>query len=51
MSIPIKQIPILTGKVASDFITKSENNLTKKHTIDFSLESEMAKKILKKAKL
>lgn len=51
MAIAIKQIPVLKGKVATNFVNKATANLEKKHTVDFSEQAKNAKKILEKAKL
>ena len=47
----MKEIPILTGKAANRFIKKANSNLLKKGSIDFSKQSENARKILIKANL
>ena len=46
-----KGIPTLEGKEAEKFEKKSQENLKKKHTVDFTKESETARLILKKSKL
>ena len=46
-----KGIPTLEGLEAEKFEKKAQENLDKKHTVDFVEESEMARKILKKSKL
>jgi hypothetical protein len=51
MAIAIRQIPVLTGKIASAFNKKAEKAVEKKHSIDFSAQTAAAKKILKKANL
>lgn len=51
MALEIKFAPILHGEDAERFIKMANENLKKKHTIDFSKEFEIANKILKKAKL
>jgi hypothetical protein len=50
MAIAIKSIPILKNKAAQAFIEKASSNSEKKSTIDFSLQSSIASKILEKAK-
>lgn len=49
MAIAIKQIPVLKGKIASNFVKKADSNLKRKHSVDFSKETEDARKILAKA--
>ena len=51
MAIAIRQIPLLKGKVASAFNKKANEAIAKKHSIDFSAQTEMARKILAKSKL
>ncbi|MBZ4043366.1 hypothetical protein [Flavobacterium hibisci] len=51
MAIAIRQIPVLKGKIASVFNKKAEDAIAKKHTVDFSAQSAVAKKILEKANL
>lgn len=46
-----KGIPILEGEEAEKFEKKAEENLEKKHTVDFEKEGEIARLILNKAKL
>jgi hypothetical protein len=46
-----KGIPTLEGEEAEKFEKKAQENLDKKHTVDFVKESEMARKILRKGKL
>lgn len=52
MALPITFIPVLTGKVALDFIEKADYNMKhKRGSIDFSKEYASYKKIMSKAKL
>lgn len=51
MAIAIKQIPVLRGKIASAFVKKADDNLAKKHSVDFSAQAKSAQNILAKAKL
>lgn len=51
MAIPIKVVPVLKGKAASDFILKADAALSKQGTIDFSKQVSIANKILEKAKM
>ena len=46
--VKIKDIPILTDKVAERFITISEENLQNKGSIDFSKEYNNSMMILKR---
>ncbi len=46
-----KGIPTLEGEEAEKFEKKAEENLEKKHTVDFEKEGEIARLILNKAKL
>lgn len=48
MSVYIKAIPTLKGKVAERFIKQSEENLHKRTSIDFSKESANSYAILAK---
>lgn len=51
MLTSIKSIPILTGKVAENFVNKANYNFEhKKGLIDFSKESKKAQSILKKSR-
>lgn len=49
MAIAIKSTPVLSDKVAKDFVTKAANNESKKGSIDFSKQVSIAQQILKKA--
>lgn len=52
MAIPIRFIPVLTSKVAEDFVRNAEKTYKqKRHTVDFSKQAKDAKQILKKAKM
>ena len=51
MALEIKAIPVLKGKIASEFVKKADASLVKKHTVDFSAQFNCAKNILKKAQL
>ena len=51
MAIAIKQIPVLTDKVASSFNKRADVAYSNKHTVDFSAQIKMAKAILEKAKI
>ncbi|WP_335966923.1 hypothetical protein [Galbibacter sp. PAP.153] len=51
MAIAIKSIPVLKSKAAAQFTSKIADNTAKKSSIDFSKESDMAARILAKAKL
>lgn len=51
MAIAIKSIPVLRGKLAEQFIDKAEKNLSKRATIDFSKQVQIANRILEKAKM
>ncbi len=51
MAREIKTIPMLTDKVAANFIKKADSNFEKKGSIDFSKQVKLATKILAKAKL
>lgn len=51
MALKIRSIPVLTGKVASDFIKKADEAYKNRNTVDFSKEMEVMKRILKKANL
>lgn len=48
MSVYIRAIPTLKGKVAERFIKQSEENLYKRASIDFSKESANSYAILAK---
>ena len=51
MAITIRQIPVLKGRVASRFTEKADASTVKKHSVDFSAQSSIAKKILENAKI
>lgn len=51
MAISIKQIPVLKGSTAMNFVANSTSNVKKAKTVDFSKEIESANKILSNAKL
>ena len=51
MATEIRAAPILKGKQAKAFIKMTDDNLLNKHTIDFTEQVLITKKILKKAKL
>ncbi len=48
MAIPIKSIPELKGKLASEFVKMATANVKKMHSVDFSKQAEKAKKIIEK---
>jgi len=49
MAIAIKSTPVLSDKVARDFVVKAANNENKKGTVNFSEQVSIAQQILKKA--
>ncbi|KAF2518291.1 hypothetical protein E0W68_09720 [Flavobacterium salilacus subsp. salilacus] len=51
MAIAIRQVPVLKDKLASGFNKRADANVSKKHSVDFSTQSSIAKKILKNANL
>jgi len=52
MAIPIRTIPILTGKQAKSFLELANRNETEKSgTLDFSEQFSMVKRILSKSKI
>jgi hypothetical protein len=51
MATTIKSIPILKSKDAQVFDAKVAENNSKKSTVNFTEQSEIAQQILKKAKL
>ncbi len=51
MAIAIKQIPVLRGKEAAEFVKKAEQNVSKKHSVDFSEQAKTARTIFAKAKI
>jgi hypothetical protein len=51
MSIVIKSIPVLTDKVAQNFIRKAVAATKKRGSVDFSKQVSSANKILEKAKM
>lgn len=48
MAVYVKAIPTLRGDVAKRFIKKSEENLNKRASIDFSKEAANSRAILAK---
>ena len=48
MAVYVKAIPTLRGEVAERFILKSEENLQKRASIDFSKEAANSRAILAK---
>lgn len=48
MAVYVKAIPTLNGEVAERFILKSEENLQKRASIDFSKEAANSRAILAK---
>ena len=48
MAVYVKAIPTLRGKVAERFVKKSEDNLLRRGTIDFSKEAANSLAILAK---
>jgi len=50
MAISIKQIPVLKGSTAMNFVANSSNNIKKAKTVEFKKEIQTAKKILSNAK-
>ena len=51
MAIAIKSIPVLKDRAAHTFAHKVSANSAKKHCINFVKQSEIASKILAKAKI
>ena len=51
MSIVIKSIPVLTDKVAQNFIRKADAATKKRGSVDFGKQISSANKILEKAKM
>jgi hypothetical protein len=52
MAIPIRTIPILTGKQAKSFLELAHKNEAEKAgTLDFSEQFGMAKRILSKSRI
>lgn len=51
MSITIRSIPVLTDKVAQNFIRKADAAIKKRGTVDFTKQNSSANKILEKAKM
>jgi hypothetical protein len=51
MAIVIKSIPVLKHKAAMAFARNIIANSARKHSIDFSKQSNVASKILAKAKI
>ncbi len=49
MALAIKNIPVLTGKVAEDFIKQAEINEKKRVVKSFSSEPSFAQKIIEKS--
>ena len=48
MAVHVKAIPTLKGEVAERFILKSDENLQKRASIDFSKEADNSRAILAK---
>ena len=51
MAITIKSIPVLTDKIAQNFVSNADNASKKRGSINFSKQVASTNKILKKAKL
>lgn len=51
MAIAIKSIPVLRQEAAKAFLDRITGNTAKKSSVDFSKQSQVASKILAKAKL
>lgn len=52
MATPIRSIPVLTSKVAENFVRNAKKTYEhKRHTVDFSKQAQDARQILKKAKM
>lgn len=51
MSLPIRDIPVLTGKAAKEFKERAEEAYKNKGTVDYSKQFERTRIILKNAKL
>lgn len=51
MAIAIKSIPVLKGKVASEFVKKADQRFKEKGSVDYSSQAALAAKILSKAKI
>jgi len=51
MAVYVKPIPTLDGDVASRFMANAMSNESKRATIDFSEQVEIARSILKKSQL
>ena len=51
MAIAIKSIPILTDKIAQNFVRSADNATKKRGSVNFSKQVSSANKILEKAKL
>lgn len=51
MAIAINDIPVLTGETAEQFEKNAKLNLSLKSSIDFSKEINLAKSILKRARI
>lgn len=51
MAMPIRDIPVLKGKAAEDFLRRANEAYQKRGTIDMSAHAKDYKAIMKKAKL
>ena len=51
MALPIKSIPVLTGKAAKEFQKNIDKNLKNKGSVDFSKQKQMMKEILIRSKV
>ncbi len=51
MAIAIKSIPTLTNKEAEAFVSKAKRKSAERDTVNFSVQVQSARSILKKAKM
>lgn len=51
MAIAIKSIPTLTDKEAESFVSKAKRKSAERETVNFSVQVQSARSILKKANM